>query len=118
MQVVRPLRELEKFGKQYIQFGRWEKSGGSPEHSTWPENPQYLISVSSMTDHVQVSLLQQDWKIFSRDSEKPSAHIGMLLLRIEENRSVKVHRIQHITALAEYTNGRECCFRISVSDLS
>ena len=46
MQVVRPLRELEKFGKQYIQFGRWEKSGGSPEHS----------ATANYTSHVIISL--------------------------------------------------------------
>ena len=91
------------------------ESYGSPKFHNWAKNPQYLVTVNSSDDILHISMLQQDWKIFVRDTKKTQLSIGFVLFKVEDNRDVKIHRIGEITAISEYTNRREASIHARVT---
>lgn len=112
MYIGKPLSYLDK-SKSYKLFGNWHKSWGCPAFADWAKNPQYSINVSN-DDILHISLLQQDWKIFTRNTQKPYYHIGFSIFLVEENRDIRIHRISELIGISNFVNKRESSLHIRV----
>lgn len=101
--------------RRHVFMSQWEspkRAGGCINEPTWHQNPQYVIDIckpSSMT----ISLMQMDprylrWEV-DKELDLDMNVIGFMLFKVENNRSIRVHRIPRgkVAGPKVYSNTRE-----------
>ena len=84
--------------------GRWvpgdskSGAGGSPEHVSWPQNPQYMVEVPENDTKVAVTLSTEDTRFQSLpgDDAVPCGCIGFVVMKLTgaKVRSTKFHPLK------------------------
>ncbi|XP_069798819.1 calpain-6 isoform X2 [Dendropsophus ebraccatus] len=71
------------------------RSGGCFNNkSTFFQNPQYIFEVKKEDDEVLVSLQQEDQRIHKKFGKGDSFIIGFEILKVEQNRRYRIHKMQ------------------------
>ncbi|XP_056396540.1 calpain-5-like isoform X2 [Hyla sarda] len=103
-------------------LGKWtsnedallNRSGGCFNNkSTFFQNPQYIFEVKKEEDEVLVSLQQEDQRILKKFGRGNSFIIGFEILKVEQNRQYRIHKMQgqERTASSPYMNLRSIFLR-------
>lgn len=90
-------------------YGSWSASnntcGGSINHKSFLNNPQYKFTVSDSGADIMISLMQRDLRASSLKLEHIT--IGFAIMKVEENRQIRAHKIYPIAGSTVYLNSRE-----------
>lgn len=88
-----------------------DRAGGCPNHKdTFLRNPQYRFDIKEESDDVIFQLMQKD----SRDRKQEGIQnlvIGFHIMKVEENRQYRVHRIHESVATSDYIRTRSIFLR-------
>ncbi|XP_008938961.1 PREDICTED: calpain-5-like, partial [Merops nubicus] len=108
---------IHKTWEKKMMHGAWTKdsepllnrSGGCFDNKeTFLQNPQYIFDVKKAEDKVLVSLQQEDRRKYKKEGKGDSIPIGFEILKVEDNRRYRVHRltVQERVATSPYSNTR------------
>ncbi|KAK3878996.1 hypothetical protein Pcinc_016403 [Petrolisthes cinctipes] len=88
-----------------------DRAGGCPNHKdTFLRNPQYRFDIKDENDDVIFQLMQKD----ARDRKQEGLQnmvIGFHIMKVEENRRYRVHRIHESVATSDYIRTRSIFLR-------
>ncbi|XP_073455456.1 calpain-6 [Aquarana catesbeiana] len=71
------------------------RSGGCFNNKdTFLQNPQYIFEVEKEEDEVLVSIQQEDQRIHRKSGKGDSFIIGFEILKVEQNREYRIHKMQ------------------------
>lgn len=88
-----------------------DRAGGCPNHKdTFLRNPQYRFDIKDETDDVIFQLMQKDTRDRKQDGIQ-SLVIGFHIMKVEENRRYRVHRIHDSVATSDYIRTRAIFLR-------
>ncbi|XP_053328617.1 calpain-6 [Spea bombifrons] len=90
------------------------RSGGCfNNRATFFQNPQYIFEVKKEEDQVLISLQQKDLRPHKKEGRGDSFIIGFEILKVEQNRKYRIHKIQgqERTASSQYRNLRSIFLR-------
>ncbi|XP_045132951.1 calpain-5-like isoform X5 [Portunus trituberculatus] len=88
-----------------------DRAGGCPNHKeTFLRNPQYRFDVREETDDVIFQLMQRDAREHKQEGMQ-NLVIGFHIMRVEENRKYRVHRIHDAVATSDYIRTRSIFLR-------
>ncbi|NXA32535.1 CAN5 protein, partial [Eudromia elegans] len=108
---------IHKTWEKKMMQGAWTKnsepllnrSGGCFDNrDSFLQNPQYIFDVKKTEDKVLVSLQQEDQRRYKREGKGESIPIGFEILKVEDNRSYRLHKltVQERVATSMYINTR------------
>lgn len=81
-------------------------AGGCVNHPfTFTNNPQFLFDLKQPCD-VMVSLMQRDQR-FKKHLGKSPLTIGFSIMRVENNRKYRIHKLYDVVGTVTYINARE-----------
>ncbi|XP_069981344.1 calpain-5-like isoform X3 [Penaeus vannamei] len=88
-----------------------DRAGGCPNHKdSFLRNPQYRFDIKEESDDVIFQLMQKD----TRDRKQEGLQnlvIGFHIMKVEENRKYRVHRIHESIATSDYIRTRAIFLR-------
>lgn len=88
-----------------------DRAGGCPNHKeTFLRNPQYRFDVKEETDDVIFQLMQRDAREHKQEGMQ-NLVIGFHIMKVEENRKYRVHRIHDAVATSDYIRTRSIFLR-------
>lgn len=88
-----------------------DRAGGCPNHKeTFLRNPQYRFDVREETDDVIFQLMQRDAREHKQEGMQ-NLVIGFHIMKVEENRKYRVHRIHDAVATSDYIRTRSIFLR-------
>ena len=91
-------------------YGTWSPaintSGGCVNYKTFPRNPQYKFVINDRPADIMISLMQRDRRT-TKQHEAEHITIGFVVMRVEENRALRVHRVYPVSGTTTYLNCRE-----------
>lgn len=83
-----------------------DRAGGCPNHKdTFLRNPQFRFDIKEETDDVVFQLMQKDARERKQEGMQ-NLVIGFHIMRVEENRKYRVHRIHDAVATSDYIRTR------------
>ncbi|KAM8799931.1 calpain-6 [Eudromia elegans] len=108
---------IHKTWEKKMMQGAWTKnsepllnrSGGCFDNrDSFLQNPQYIFDVKKTEDKVLISLQQEDQRRYKREGKGESIPIGFEILKVEDNRSYRLHKltVQERVATSMYINTR------------
>ncbi|KAK4310570.1 hypothetical protein Pmani_017872 [Petrolisthes manimaculis] len=88
-----------------------DRAGGCPNHKdTFLRNPQYRFDIKDETDDVIFQLMQKDAREHKQEGLQ-NLVIGFHIMKVEENRRYRVHRIHESVATSDYIRTRSIFLR-------
>lgn len=88
-----------------------DRAGGCPNHKeTFLRNPQYRFDIKEETDDVIFQLMQRDAREHKQEGMQ-NLVIGFHIMKVEENRKYRVHRIHDAVATSDYIRTRSIFLR-------
>ncbi|ODN01183.1 Calpain-5 [Orchesella cincta] len=98
-------------------FGQWTKphrAGGCPNHDTFLRNPQYYFDVPKDGIELMVQIIQTDRRGVGDTSSSRRADynsIGFHIMRVEDNREHRLHKMQKKAVTSDYCKTRSMFFQ-------
>ncbi|KAK8398222.1 hypothetical protein O3P69_003854 [Scylla paramamosain] len=94
-----------------VQGHNTDRAGGCPNHKeTFLRNPQYRFDVREETDDIIFQLMQRDAREHKQEGMQ-NLVIGFHIMKVEENRKYRVHRIHDAVATSDYIRTRSIFLR-------
>ncbi|XP_067939062.1 calpain-5-like [Watersipora subatra] len=93
---------------QWTQADFCDNRGGDMSHPSFFKNPQYMFDISDTVDGAAMFSLEQHDRTVQRVGRKEAKNlfIGFTLMKVEENRSFRIHKAGDIVATSSFTNDR------------
>ncbi|CAL4063652.1 unnamed protein product, partial [Meganyctiphanes norvegica] len=111
---------LSKTWYETVFMGAWtigvrghnsDRAGGCPNHKeTFLRNPQYRFDVKEENEDVILQLMQKDAREKKQEGVQNMV-IGFHIMKVEENRTYRVHRIHESIATSDYIRTRSIFLR-------
>ncbi|XP_064639206.1 calpain-5-like isoform X2 [Lineus longissimus] len=104
---------IRKTWREVVHHGQWKKpqlAGGCLNNrETFLNNPQYVFEVPGEEDEVLISVMQKASR--GQGPEADKLVMGFTVLKVELNRSYRVHRLSDVVKSSAYKNSRSIFLR-------
>jgi calpain-5 len=107
---------LRKTWSESVVFGGWsralDRAGGCVNfRETFCNNPQYMFEINSNSDSKSDEVLINMDQLSQRYLGKDNLTMGFFIMRVEENRRYRLHRVKPKVLSSTYTNTRSVFLR-------
>lgn len=110
---------FRKTWRETFFLGEWTRpnhAGGCPNHDTFVQNPQYIFDVPKDDMELIVQIVQTDTRgqvVAPTDSSSSTVYssIGFHIMKVEENREHRIHKVKKKAVTSDYIKSRSMFFQ-------